>query len=42
MYKGEEEIYGRTVIVTGANCGLGFETAKEMAKRGLLLTVNVQ
>ena len=33
-YTGEERIPGKTVIVTGANTGLGKVTAKELANRG--------
>jgi retinol dehydrogenase 13 len=34
LYTGNEELYGKTAIVTGANTGIGKECAKELAKRG--------
>ncbi|XP_022258178.1 retinol dehydrogenase 13-like [Limulus polyphemus] len=33
-YYGEETMHGKTVIVTGSNCGIGKEVAREFAKRG--------
>jgi retinol dehydrogenase-12 len=33
-YEGKEEMYGKTAVITGANRGIGKETAKDLAKRG--------
>lgn len=37
-FNGDERIHGRTVIVTGANCGIGYQTAGMLAARGRCIT----
>lgn len=33
-YEGKEELFGKTVIITGSNRGIGKETAIDLSKRG--------
>ncbi|CAF4535931.1 unnamed protein product, partial [Rotaria magnacalcarata] len=34
QYKGDEQLFGKTAIVTGANTGIGKEVAHDFARRG--------
>ena len=36
LYEGKEELYGKTVVITGGSGDIAKETAKELAKRGKL------
>ena len=35
QYTGNEQLFGKTAIVTGANTGIGREVAHDLARRGM-------
>ncbi len=37
--KSRARLHGKTVVITGANTGIGMETAKDMARRGMAYTI---
>jgi hypothetical protein len=36
QYTGNEQLFGKTAIVTGANTGIGKEVVHDLARRGML------
>jgi hypothetical protein len=41
LYTGNEQLFGKTAIVTGANTGIGKEVAHDLARRGTIIIVKI-
>ena len=35
LYSNEQLMRGKTVVITGGNAGIGYETAKDLLRRGM-------
>ena len=36
LYASVQSMHGKTVLITGGNAGIGYETAKDLLRRGLI------
>jgi FlaA1/EpsC-like NDP-sugar epimerase len=36
FYSSTQSMQGKTVLITGGNAGIGYETAKDLLQRGLI------
>ena len=41
LYNSNTRLDGKTAIITGGNTGIGFETAKDLVKRGIQIVVHL-
>ncbi len=36
LYSSTQSMQGKTVLITGGNTGIGYETAKDLLQRGMI------